>query len=122
MDHGCKWDLSSSNDTRIQSYIGHTKKQIIKLVIASHATNIVPREKCRYVQPQNGPTPHEHATQGLQFVMGVTQPIPFVHSCKRELHSHLNWLALCRMWSRSLGVNLTGISFACKYAITNAYS
>ncbi len=75
MGHGCKWDVSSSNDTHIQSYIGHTKKQIIELVIASHATNIMPKEKCRFVGPQNGPTPHEHATQGLHFVMGVTQPI-----------------------------------------------
>jgi hypothetical protein len=52
-----------------------TKKQTIELVIAPHATNIVLREKCRYVRPQNGPTRHEHATQGLHLVMGVAQPI-----------------------------------------------
>jgi len=51
MGHGCKWDVSASNDTHIQSYIGHAKKQTIELVIAYHATNIVPREKCKYVKP-----------------------------------------------------------------------
>ncbi len=42
----------------------HTEKQITEPVVASHATNIMPRVNCRSVEPQNGPTPHEHAVQG----------------------------------------------------------
>lgn len=38
----------------------HTKKQIVEIVIASLATNIVRRANYRSIGPQNDPTPHEH--------------------------------------------------------------
>jgi hypothetical protein len=39
----------------------HTKKQIVEIVIASLATNIVPRANYKSIRPQNDPTPYEHA-------------------------------------------------------------
>jgi len=53
---------------------------------------------------------------------GTTFTCPFAHIRRKESPSHLNRLALCTTWSFSLGVNPIRISFACKYAMTNASS
>jgi hypothetical protein len=50
----------------------HTNKQFVKHIVASNTINIVPITNYRYVKPQNDPNPHEHATQGLQIVLGGT--------------------------------------------------
>jgi hypothetical protein len=49
----------------------HTKKQIVEHVVASHATNIVPRANYRSIGPQNDPTFHEHVIQGLHVALGM---------------------------------------------------
>jgi hypothetical protein len=53
-------------------------KHIIEHVIASSIMNIVSKTKCRFVEPQNGPTINEHATEGLHIIMGETK-LAFVH-------------------------------------------
>jgi hypothetical protein len=57
-------------------HTSHTDKlQIVELVVASHTTNIVPGANYKFIEPQNGPTPHEHAIQGLHVILGVVLPI-----------------------------------------------
>ncbi len=53
----------------------HIEKQTIKFVIASHATNIMPRTNYRFVEPQKGPTFHEHDIQGPHVALGMVLPI-----------------------------------------------
>ncbi len=49
-------------------------KKLVKLIIASFATNIVFRANYMFVRPQNGPTFHEHASQGFHIILGEAQP------------------------------------------------
>jgi len=91
----------------------HTKKQIVKLVVTSHATNIMPKAKSRSIKPQNGPISHEHIVQGPH--------IALVHTCNKELPSHQNCFTLWTSRSHSLGVNPTKTSHACRYAIIGKY-
>jgi hypothetical protein len=49
----------------------HTEKQIVELVVASHTINIALGTTYRSIEPQNGPTFHEHAVQGPHATMGV---------------------------------------------------
>ncbi len=56
----------------------HTMKHIIEHVVASSIMNIVSKTNYMFVEPQNGPTINEHATQGLHIIMGETQ-LTFVH-------------------------------------------
>jgi len=56
----------------------HVKKQIVELVIAFHATNIVLGANYRSIKPQNGPIFHEHVIQGLHTALGMVLPI-FAH-------------------------------------------
>jgi hypothetical protein len=44
----------------ILDHTPYTKKQIIEPIVASHATNIMPKTNYRFVGLQNGPTPYEH--------------------------------------------------------------
>ncbi len=55
----------------VLNHTPHNEKQIAEPVVASHATNIMPRTNCRSIKPQNDPTPHEHAVQGPCVAMGV---------------------------------------------------
>jgi hypothetical protein len=55
----------------VLNHIPHTEKQTTKPIVASHATNIIPKVNCKFIEPQNGPTPHEHTIQGLHNTMGV---------------------------------------------------
>jgi hypothetical protein len=55
----------------ITHHTPHIKKQIVKLVVTSHTTNIVLRAICKSIKPQNGPTIHEHAIQGLHAALSV---------------------------------------------------
>jgi hypothetical protein len=55
----------------IFNHTPYSKKQIVELVVASHTTNIVPRTNYRFVEPQNGSTPHEHAIQSPYIVLGM---------------------------------------------------
>jgi hypothetical protein len=59
----------------ILDHTPHVKKQIVELVIASHATNIVLGTNCRSVKPQNGPILYEHGIQGLHAALGMVLPI-----------------------------------------------
>jgi hypothetical protein len=56
------------------SHTPYTYKQIVELASASLATNIVSRTNCIFVKPQNGPTPHEHASQGFHVAPSEAQP------------------------------------------------
>jgi hypothetical protein len=56
----------------------HIMKHIIKHVVASSIMNIVPKTNYMFIEPQNGPTINEHATQGLHVIMGKAKPT-FVH-------------------------------------------
>jgi len=56
----------------------HIVKHIIEHVVASSIMNIVSKTNYRFIEPQNGPTINEHATQGLHVIIGKTQPT-FVH-------------------------------------------
>jgi hypothetical protein len=53
-------------------------KQIVKLAVASLATNIVFKTNYVCVESQNDPTPHEHVIQGLHIILGKVLFI-FVH-------------------------------------------
>jgi hypothetical protein len=59
----------------ILNHTPHTKKQIPKPIITSHATNIILKVNYRFVKPQNGPIIHEHAVQGPHIALGVVLPI-----------------------------------------------
>jgi hypothetical protein len=52
----------------------YTWKQIVELVIASLATSTIFGAKCMFIGHQNGPTLHEHASQGFHVVLGEAQP------------------------------------------------
>jgi len=112
------------NDARIQS---HTitkllnEKQTTKLVVASHATNIMLGANYWSIEPQNGPTPHEHAVRGLHAALGVVLPVlaHLFHTCNKELSPHQNCFALWITQSHFLGVNPTKISLACRYVMTS---
>ncbi len=57
--------------------LGHTLynwKQKFKLAIASLATSIVFATNYMSIGSQNGPTLHEHASQGFHVIMGEVQP------------------------------------------------
>ncbi len=56
----------------------YTMKHIIEHVVASSIMNIVSKTNYRFIEPQNGPTINEHATQGLHVTMGKAQ-LTFVH-------------------------------------------
>jgi len=56
----------------------HTMKHIIQHVVASSIMNIVFKTNYMFIEPQNGPTINEHATQGLHVIMGKAQ-LTFVH-------------------------------------------
>jgi hypothetical protein len=55
-------------------HIPYTYKQFFELAIASLATNIVYGTNCMSMRPQNGPTPHEHVSQGSHITLGEAQP------------------------------------------------
>jgi hypothetical protein len=55
----------------VLNHTPHIKKQIVKLVVASHTTNIVLGAICMCIKPQNGPIPQEHAIQGLHVILGM---------------------------------------------------
>jgi hypothetical protein len=73
------------------------EKQIVEPKIGSFITNIVFEANYRFIEPQIGPTFHEHAKQGLYVSLEKNSNYihPFFHTYKRELSSHLNCLALC---------------------------
>jgi len=75
----------------------YDKKQIIELAISSLTTNIMSRISCMSIEPQNGPTPYEPTSQKFHVVLNkaLTLTCPFAHTCRKELPSHLNQLALC---------------------------
>jgi hypothetical protein len=106
----------------------YTYKQVAKIVIASLSTNIMFWASYMFVEPQNGPTPHEHTSRAYLtrfsccFGWNITHICPFTHTHRRELPSHLNQLAICTTWFCSLGVNPVGISLTCKYAMIDASS
>ncbi len=52
----------------------HIEKQIVELIVASHTTNTMHGANYRCVEPQNGPTLHEHVIQGPHVVMGMVLP------------------------------------------------
>ncbi len=56
----------------------YTDKQIVELVVASFATNIMFRTNYKCVGPQHGPTTHKHVKQGLHVVLGSVLLI-FIH-------------------------------------------
>ncbi len=56
----------------------HTMKHIIEHVIASSIINIVSKTNYKFIEPQNGPTINDHATQGLHVIMSKAQ-LTFVH-------------------------------------------
>jgi hypothetical protein len=56
------------------SHTPYTYKQIVELAIASLATNIVFQANYMFIKPQNGPTPHEHASQGFHVALSEAQP------------------------------------------------
>ncbi len=101
----------------------HTEFFFVELVVASHATNIMLGTNYRHVQPQNGPTLHEHVVQGpcLASRCETIQIHPFVHTHKNELPSHYNCFTLWTTRSHSLGVIPTKTSLTCKYAIINKF-
>ncbi len=74
----------------ILNHIPHTEKQTTKPIVASHTTNIIPKVNCKFIEPQNGPTPHEHTIQGLHITMGVVLLVlgPYVQIHNKELPSH----------------------------------
>jgi hypothetical protein len=45
-------------------------KHIIEHVVASSIMNIVFKTNYRFIEPQNGPTTNERATQRLHVIMG----------------------------------------------------
>ncbi len=59
-------------------------------------------KKLWFIEPQYGPTFHEHALQGFHIILNVR---PFVHTHRGELPSLLNSLTLCTTQSHSLGVD-----------------
>jgi hypothetical protein len=50
----------------------------IEHVIASSIMNIVSKTNYKFIEPQNGPTINDHATQGLHVIMSKAQ-LTFVH-------------------------------------------
>jgi hypothetical protein len=56
------------------------------------------------------------------FGQNTTRIHSSIHTCSKELPSHVNLLALCITRSHSLCVNKTEISHTCKYAITSESS
>jgi hypothetical protein len=50
----------------------YTYKQIAKIVTTSFSTNIMFWASYMFIEPQNGPTPHEHTSQGSHVVLGKT--------------------------------------------------
>jgi hypothetical protein len=59
----------------VLNHTPHIEKQTTKLVVASHATNIMLGTNYRFVEPHNGPTFHEHVVQGPHIALGVVLPI-----------------------------------------------
>jgi hypothetical protein len=60
------------NDAHTQS---HHTPQTIELLVASHTTNTVFGANYESIEPQNGPTPHEHVIKGPHVAMGMVIPI-----------------------------------------------
>ncbi len=53
-------------------------KHIIEHVVASSIMNIVFKTNYKFIEPQNGPTINERATQRLHVIMGKAQ-LTFIH-------------------------------------------
>jgi hypothetical protein len=68
-----RWNVGALKDARTGSHTIHLD-QIVELIVASLATNIVSGANYMSVRPQNGPTFHEHASQGFHVVFGKGQP------------------------------------------------
>jgi hypothetical protein len=89
------------------SWLITVEKQTIELVITSHTTHTMLGTNCRFVEPQNGPTPHEHSICCSK--CGTTHIHPFVQICNKELPSHHNHFAL---WTILSHQNLTSYRYA----------
>jgi len=59
----------------ILDHTPHTEKKTTKPIVASQAINIMHGANCRFVEPRNGPTLHEHVIQGPQSALGVVLSI-----------------------------------------------
>jgi hypothetical protein len=71
--------------------LGHTpyiEKQIVELVVASLATNIVFGTNYMCIGSQNDPTPHEHVVQGFHILFGKVVLV-FIHSSTPVLKNYL---------------------------------
>jgi hypothetical protein len=74
INKGYRWNIGALKDAWTWSHTIHYK-QIVELAITSFTTNIVYKITLyELVEPQNGPTLHEHASQGCHVVMGEAQP------------------------------------------------
>jgi hypothetical protein len=71
---GCKWGVGALKDTQIWSHTIHLETNCWSF----SCTSTVFGASYMSIGPQNGPTPHEHASQGFHTIMGKAQPI-FVH-------------------------------------------
>ncbi len=59
----------------IFNHTPHIEKQTIEPIVASHATNIVPRANIGSLDTKMAPNPHEHVIQGLHVALGMVIPI-----------------------------------------------
>jgi len=85
-----------------------TKKQIVESKVPSLTTNIVLKQTIDLSNPKMAQLFMHMLNKVLTFfVRGTTHTCPSTHTCRRELPSHLNHLALCTTQSHSLGVNPT---------------
>jgi hypothetical protein len=66
----------------------HIKKQIVKLVVAYHTTNILLRTIYRSIKPQNGPTFHEDVIWGLNVALGMVLDV-FTHFSTHVIRNYL---------------------------------
>jgi hypothetical protein len=64
------------------------EKQIVEHVVASHATNTVPRANYRSVEPQSGPTPHEIVIRGPHVVLDMVLQV-FTHLSTHVIRNYL---------------------------------
>jgi hypothetical protein len=80
--------------------------------------NIVSWTNYMSFKPQNGPTFHEHASQGFHVVLGEGQP----SLVNLPTYVGGNCFPIWTTWPFSLGVNIIGTSHAYKYAMIGASS
>jgi hypothetical protein len=114
--NGWRWGVGTLNDAQIQLHAIHFKKTIefrvtTPILCLEHIVGLMNPKMAQLFMDMSYKTSMLLSTKHYPYY-------EFVHTCRKELLSHLNQLAVYTTQSQYVGVHLIKISHVYKYAIT----